>query len=119
LQTEARERMSAAGLLAEELIVLHALAEPLPGDSPEALDIREPAAADALALAAPSGLMYEEARALANFALVHAERGRRAPAQKMLAEARWLTEDLIYGPIREHIDRVTAAVEAALAKLDV
>src|SRR5690606_10043016 len=107
LQTEARERMATAGLPAEELLVLHALAEPFPGESVDSLDGRERAAIDALALAAPSGLIYEEAHALANFALVHAERGRRAPATRMLADARWLIEDLTYGRVREHIDRVT------------
>lgn len=111
---KARARMATADLPAEELATLHVLAEPLPGEGHEALPSREQAAAEALALAANSGLIDEEARALANFALIHAEQGRRAPASAMIAEARWLIEEHLYGRIRDHVDAVGARIDALL-----
>lgn len=114
LQADARERMAAAGALADELLILHALAEPFDGEVADGLEARAQAAATAQALAAAAGLVYEEARALANHALVHAERGRRGPAHKMLEEARWLADDHVHGDLREHVDRVGARVEALL-----
>lgn len=112
---EARNRMASAGLPAEELAALHMLAEPLLGEGSEALPERASAAAEALALAAASSLIDEEARALANFALVHAEQGRRSPAEAMITEARWLIEERQYGRIRDHVDSVGARIDALLA----
>lgn len=103
---DARDRMARAGLAARQLDALQLLAEPFPHEGPEALPAREEAAAAALALVAPSGLIEPHARALANFARVHAECGRLEPAAAMLAEARELISERRYGPTREHVDRV-------------
>ncbi|MFV8754477.1 hypothetical protein ACNOYE_28345 [Nannocystaceae bacterium ST9] len=106
--SEAHDRMHAAGLEREALRVLHRLAEPLLDEpsSPEALASREPAALAALRISAAAGLVYEEARALANVAVVHAERGRAEPARKMLDEAIWLAEGHL--GLQAHLDRCAA-----------
>jgi hypothetical protein len=107
---DAHDRMHAAGLEREALRVLHRLAEPLldePSDA-EALASREPAALAALRISAAAGLVREEARALANVAVVHAERGRAEPAHKMLDEAIWLAEGHL--GLQAHLDRCSATI---------
>jgi tetratricopeptide (TPR) repeat protein len=100
----ARDRMHAATLEREALRIRQRLAEPLPGEpaTPDALADREQAALEALRISSAASLVYEEARALANVALIHAERGRADPARKMLAEAIRLAEGHL--GLRAHLE---------------
>jgi tetratricopeptide (TPR) repeat protein len=112
LAEDARNHWARGGATGLQLQALQLLAEPFPNEGSEALDGREQAAIEALALAAPSGLIEPHARALANYARVHFERGRLEPAVAMLAEAREVIAERYYGPARTHVDQIAAWIES-------
>lgn len=111
----ARDRMHAAALERETLRVCHRLAEPLPGEpsTPAALADRDRAAFEALRISSAASLVYEEARALANVAVIHAERGQAEPAHTMIAEAIWLSEGHV--GLRAHLERCEALIRTLVS----
>lgn len=97
----ALEHVSAAGLRRERLELLHMIAEQLP--TPTSAARRLAAARESLELARDAWLAFEEARSLANLALLELEAGATALARRNLDEALVLARHCALEPYRTRI----------------